>query len=105
MKKKGYDDLEATLSVAKAVKANSIDGLPQDIKDEITVNIRDEVYEVTPELEEELISYIKDTIEQIENMGSDIEEWTPNVDKFYGTNLCGFGGCNGICQECNKGDE
>ena len=49
--------------------------------------------------------YIKDTIEQIENMGSDIEEWTPNVDKFYGTNLCGFGGCNGICQECNKGDE
>ena len=105
MKKKGYDDLEATLSVAKAVKANSIDGLPQDIKDEITVNIRDEVYEVTPELEEELINYIKDTIEQIENMGSDIEEWTPNVDKFYGTNLCGFGGCNGICQECNKGDE
>ena len=105
MKKQGYDELETTLAVAKAVKSNSIDGLPEDIKSKIKVEIYDQIYDVTPEVENELMEYINTTINDIEAMGGDIEEWSPKVDNFYCSWLCGFGGCDGICQECNKGDE
>lgn len=96
MKNKGYDPVLTDMYIAKAEIENTINGLPDDIKKEISVNTYIREYDVTQELIEECLEYTKRSIKEIEELdNSNIELWKPSVDKFFCKNLCGFS-----CTEC-----
>lgn len=93
MASKGYDKSLIDMYIGIAETTNSIDNLPQDIKDEIEVDVHRRYYEVTDELIKEYYDYTYSSIKEIEGMNKDnISCWECNVDEFFCTNLCGFKG-------------
>lgn len=93
MSSKGYDKSLIDMYMCMAEASNSIDNLPQDIKDEIKVDVHRRYYDVTDDLIKEYYDYTYSSIEQIENMDNEnINDWDCTVDDFFCSNLCGFGG-------------
>lgn len=84
-KKLGYDAFSTDLYIAQAY-GSGIDVLPQDIRDNIKIEVHPEYYDVTDEIKAETMEYIKNTIKDIENE----KDWECKADKFFCTNLCGF---------------
>lgn len=89
----GVNPLVADMTVAQCSATNSIETLSEDIRSQIKVGTHFLPYEVTDEVKSETINYILTTINEIESRdASNIEEWLPKTDKFFCSNLCGFGG-------------
>lgn len=89
-----YDDFEIDLLLDNAVKENSIDCLPEEIKNKYWLEDCMVEYEVTEEKINELKDYITDTVKKIENKDREDEtQWEPvKIDKynsFYCSVLCG----------------
>lgn len=92
MSSKGYDKNLIDMYMCLAESTNSIDNLPQDIKEEIKVDVYRRYYEVTEDLIKEYYDYTYSSIEQIENMNNEnINDWHCSVDEFFCSNLCSFG--------------
>lgn len=90
MKAKGYNDLMIELFLSKAILDNSINGLPEDIKSEINANIHIRYYDIKDKDINRFKEYTKNTILEIENMESSLDDWQKEPDKFFCMNLCGF---------------
>lgn len=92
MKANGMDDLNIYLVIEEALAANSMDVLPQFIKDKYWIEDCLLDYEVSDSTVDELKSYINTTINSIENKDVDDEDnWPPlNIEKesFYCNTLC-----------------
>ncbi|MGP3781789.1 PD-(D/E)XK nuclease family protein [Bacillus sp. 4A_MP3] len=89
-----YDYFEIDLLLDNAVKENSIDCLPEEIKNKYWLEDCLVEYEVTEEKINELKEYITDTVKKIENKDREDEtQWEPvKIDKynsFYCSVLCG----------------
>lgn len=97
MKKAGYDDFLIESYLLKAEEENSFSCLPKEIQNQIEFNVHRRYYDVTDELKDELIEYIKSTIKEIENKKDEPEScWCCKVDQFFCENLCSFS--NTYCQ-------
>lgn len=83
------NELTRTFMLQESIKNNNIDNLPQEVKDIVRLEPLIEYYKVTPELEQELMDYIKNTINNIDNDFM----FNPNVidysNSFFCANLCG----------------
>ena len=92
-KKQRYNDFMAEMFISQAIKENSFDNLPDNIKSKITIKTHYKSYNITDEIKEETMEYIKNTIKAIEEE----TEWECKPDKFFCQNLCGFNPkyCNG----------
>lgn len=91
----GYDELEIDIMMSTAIKTNSIDGLPQEIKDKYTLEDCYLEYEATDENMVELEYYVNSTIEEIEAKDhKDEKDWKPLIhdekESFYCNVLCGY---------------
>ena len=89
----GYDDFEIEMLLDEAIANNSIDTLPDEIKDKYTLEDCFVEYEVTNQDIEEFKTYVIETIEKIEGKSKVEEEWKPleitKYESFYCSNLCG----------------
>lgn len=87
------DPIMVDMMISQCSVSNNINILPENIKSQISVNTHFLSYSVTEEVKAETIHYILSTIKEIESKNTnDITEWLVNKDKFFCTNLCGFGG-------------
>lgn len=93
MLKSGIDELEIGMLIDQAVRDNSIDNLPDEIKSKYWIEDCFVEYEATPEKEEELKQYVIDTVHKIESKSNDESEWQPieinKYNSFYCSTLCG----------------
>ena len=90
MKKKGYDNSTIDIYLSEAIINNHIDNLPDDVRNEISVNVQTRYYDVTDEVKQEYLDYVKNSIKQIETMGESEDLYELSVDQFFCQNLCGF---------------
>ena len=85
--------------LAQCIKNNSIETLPRNIQDMVTKEIYFMPYQITEELKQETIDYIRNSINVIESIDDkDINMWQPSINDFFCKNLCSFGG--GVCECC-----
>lgn len=93
MLKQDMDDFEIDILMEQALKDNSIDKLPQFIKDKYWLEDCYVTYEVDEDKINELKTYINETIAAIQSKSTDdVTQWKPlDVEKesFYCNNLCG----------------
>jgi len=93
MLKEGMDDLEIDILMEESLIKNSIDNLPQYIKDKYWLEDCYVTYEVNEDNVQELKDYVNLTIEEIQSKNhNDETEWKPldfEKDSFYCNNLCG----------------
>ena len=98
MMKNGMDDMLSDLYMSKCAAAGSLEPLPQNILDQIKISTHIKSYDITDEVEEETMNYIKSTIAAIESIDEDDKTlWQCESDKFFCENLCGF-----YPKHCNK---
>lgn len=92
MIKEGMDELEVDILLEQSVKNNSIDKLPDFIKDKYWIEDCYVEYEATEERIQELKDYVNNTIKLIESKNPNDElEWKPvdfEKDSFYCNHLC-----------------
>lgn len=91
----GYDELEIDIMMSTAIKTNSIDSLPQEIKDKYSLEDCYLEFEATDENMVELEYYVNSTIEEIEAKNhEDEKDWRPLIkdekESFYCNVLCGY---------------
>lgn len=98
MMKNGMDDMLSDLYISKCAAAGSLEPLPQNILDEIKISTHIKSYDITDEVKEETMNYIKSTIAAIESIDEDDKTlWQCKSDNFFCENLCGF-----YPRHCNK---
>ena len=94
LEKLGYSELDIELMVNEAVKANSLSKLPEEIQKKYTIKPYVRKYELTDEIKQETLNYIKDKISQFESKSDDENDWAPikitDKNSFYCNNLCGY---------------
>ena len=77
-----------------AVKHNSLDKLPEEVRNKYTIKPYVRQYEITDELRQETLDYIKTRIEQFESKSNNEIDWKPvEIDKsseFFCSVLCGY---------------
>ena len=92
MLKLGMDDLEVDILLTDAVNNNSIENLPQEIKDKYWLEDCYVEYEPTDENMRELEDYVNTTVAKIESKDvNNPSDWKPlDIEKesFYCNNLC-----------------
>lgn len=93
----GYDEIDTEIAIKEGVASNRWDSFPEDIRNHFktTIYVRD--YDITPDLEEETLDYIKKSI----NLFETLKEWKPcdiNKESFFCNSLCNFGGKSGQCK-------
>lgn len=90
----GYSELDIELMINEAVKNNSLNKLPDNVRDKYTVKPYVRQYELTDEIKQETLTYIKEKIAQYESKSDDENDWTPmnitDKNSFYCNNLCGY---------------
>lgn len=77
---------------------NSLEPLPEHIKEQISIDIHFKEYPITQEIKDETMNYIIETIKRIESMdNTNVEQWEKQPNDFFCKNLCGFypKHCNG----------
>ena len=98
MIKNGINEFVANSYIENAINNNSIDNLPEEIKNKIVVNVHRKFYEVTEERKKDFTNYIVDSIKEIEENENKKKYWIKSSDsRFFCENLCGFYGkrCKG----------
>lgn len=99
----GYDELDIEILLMNAKENNSLDELPEAVKNNYKVKPHIEKYEYSNELKDEAIKYINECADLFEKKVEIAEEeWTPKSftkktktgkeveDTFFCTQLCGF---------------
>lgn len=102
----GYDEMDSELYLSQALKDNRLDSLPKEVADCFTTKIYVRIYNITPEIEEETMQYIRETIALYEQLGDDWSAWKEYIDdnfqiedhSFYCNSLCGYGNKTGQCK-------
>lgn len=92
LKKLGVADILIPMMIDKAIENNSLDNMPQEVKDRFVLEDCIVKYNITQELIEETVRYIENSVKEIEGSGEDIEKYPPcNIDKenFFCSTLCG----------------
>lgn len=93
MKKKGIDENLINMNIAMCYSTGDLDCLPKEIKKDIKIETHIKYHDVNDECKNETIQYIKDTISTIEKHDkTNKEEWNCEVNDFFCSNLCSFGG-------------
>lgn len=103
----GMDDLEVDIVLEEALKTNSMDNLPQFIKDKYWIEDCYVEYEATEERIQELKDYVNNTIALIESKNpNDASDWKPvdfEKDSFYCNHLCNHREICPFLKEYKKG--
>lgn len=96
----GIDEIEIGFAIEDAIRNNSIDDFPKEVKDKYIIEDCIKWYEVTDELVEETKQYIKNTLQKINSKVEDEIDWVPIItvgepteqDKksFFCNTLCGY---------------
>ena len=89
----GFTEIDIGIMLDDAVKHNSWDKLPEEVRNKYTIKPYVRQYEITDELRQETLDYIKTRIEQFESKSDSEIDWkpveiTPKADYFC-RNLCG----------------
>lgn len=99
----GYDELAIEVMVHNALKNNSFDGLPDDVRNQYKILPYVRKYEVDDEAKRECIEFIISTYEKWESIGDSEASYPPRKftkitktgketdDCFFCISLCGFG--------------
>lgn len=91
LKKKYMDSIIIDVMLAKCEAENSIQCLPDDIKDQIQVSTYFCKYDITHEIKEEITQYINETIKDIEGRNEEDErDWECSINPFFCENLCSY---------------
>lgn len=91
MKKNGYDEMLIEMYLSQAIVNNNISKLPNDIREQIKVDVHRRYYDITENIKSELLEYTNKAINEIETMDmNDINKWECSVDQFFCENLCSF---------------
>jgi hypothetical protein len=97
----GYDDFDIEMMIDNALKNNSFDNLPDEIKGKYIVKPYVRKYEITDEVIKETLTFIKNMIEKYESKSVNEADWKPRKftkttksgekdDTFYCISLCSF---------------
>lgn len=93
LEKLGYSEIDIEILLEDAVKRNSWDKLPEEVRKKYTIKPYVRYYELTDELRQETLDYINTRIAQFESKSDSEIDWepmdiTPKRDYFC-RNLCG----------------
>lgn len=86
------DEIELEMMVDKAVEKNSLNDLPDALKDQFEVKQYVRYYDYTPELIDETLNYIKTQIKSFKDRGTDQNNYPPtniSKDSYFCSALCG----------------
>ncbi len=99
----GYDEIDIEIMIKNALKENSLDVLPQEVQKRYIVKPYVRRYEITDDLRQETIDYLKQMADLFESLDPDDEsQWPPRQltrvtgsgkaveDTFFCNNLCNF---------------
>lgn len=92
LKKLGVAEFLIPMMIDKAIENNTLDNMPQEVKDRFKISDCIVKYEITDELINETKQYIEDSVKEIESLGGIIAEYQPcDIDKenFFCGTLCG----------------
>lgn len=99
----GYDEMSIDTYIATVTKTNSIDCLPNDIRNQFVIKPYIKTTPFDDSEKDKTLKYINDTINEFESRGSNSRDWEPrefkkvnksgkeSEDIFYCTSLCDFG--------------
>ena len=97
----GYDEVDIEIMIDEGTQKNSWLVFPQEIQDKFTTKVYYQDYEITEDLIEETLDYIKSIINKFETYGEcEAAYKSCNVEKesFFCNALCGYGGKTGQCK-------
>ena len=86
------EEFELELAVDKAVLNNSLDDLPEELKNQFKVEQYVRYYDYTPEVIEETLNYVSDQIKSFKDRGNDVKNYPPldiSKNSFFCSSLCG----------------
>lgn len=101
LKEEGYDDVDIECYIHDCLKVNSFDPLPDVIKNKFNTKIYVRDYEITDDIIDETINYIKSSIDKFEEYGNEELNYKPcdcNKNSFFCNALCDYGGKSGQCK-------
>ncbi|MEY8366559.1 PD-(D/E)XK nuclease family protein [Anaerovoracaceae bacterium 41-7] len=89
----GCDELDVEIMIANFLEENSLSVLPDEIRNQITVEQYIEEYPFSEELQQEALDYINDRADKFEELwDKPMEQWVPveinRSQEFYCNNLC-----------------
>lgn len=99
----GYDEMQSDIYLNQMMKSNSLEALPDEIKNKYTIKQYIKTIPYDEEAKENTMQYILDTIADFERRGRDEKNWEPRSftkisktgketeDTFYCNALCDFG--------------
>lgn len=105
LSKDGYGEIDIEIMVNEALKNNSLDSLPDDIRNRYKIIPYVRTYEVTDEVKEECLNYIKEISHLWESLDEKETSYIPRKftkttttgkevdDIFFCLNLCNHKGC------------
>ena len=97
----GYDEIDTEAILYKLKTSNSLAVLPEEIANKFKVSIYVREYDLTPDVREECLEYIKKTIAEYQDKGNDEDNFAPcdiAKNSFFCQSLCGYGGKTGKCK-------
>ena len=93
LEKLGYNEIDIEILLEDAVKRNSWDKLPEEVRNKYTIKPYVRYYELTDELKQETLDYINTRIAQFESKSNSEVDWEPvkitPKDDYFCRNLCG----------------
>lgn len=98
MEAAGYNDIDIETRIDFLIEDNDFTRQVPEVKEKYTLSPYVRKYEITPEIIDETLSYIKDSIKKFRDWGTDEDNYKPidcYEESFFCNNLCGFGrkGC------------
>lgn len=94
LEKLGYSEVDIEILLEDAVKRNSWDKLPEEVRKKYTIKPYVRYYDLTDELRQETLNYINTRIAQFESKSDSEIDWKPvEIDKnreFFCNTLCGY---------------
>lgn len=90
----GLDEMDIEILLAEAQEKNSLDVLPDEVKNQFKTKIYVRDYEFSQENIDETLDYINRMIDEFENRGEDEKNYPPcDIKKsgFFCNSLCGYG--------------
>ena len=101
LKEAGYDDVDIEVMMHECLQTNTLNPLPDDIKSKFKTSIYVRDYEITEEIIQETMDYIKNSIAKYEEYGDEELNYKPcdcSKQAFFCSSLCDFGGKSGQCK-------
>ena len=93
LEKLGYNEIDIEILLEDAVKLNSWDKIPEEVRNKYTIKPYVRYYELTDELKQETLDYINTRIAQFESKSNSEVDWEPvkitPKDDYFCRNLCG----------------